>query len=340
MILARRAMVLSRGPLALPHVVAARSLSSWTDAPEVPIIDFSKFLTGSVDARAMVASDVISAFTTIGFVTLVNHGIDEKIIGDAFEQSRNFFALDRSVKLAYKYQSAESNRGYIALGQEAHPGGIPEAHESFDIGFEADPEFSNHWPDAEAPSFKPTMLRLFDAYDTLHFEVLRSIAIGLNLDADFFTPVSNDHHQNLRLLHYPEIPRASISSKSQTRISAHKDYGSITLLSQEKTSGLFLQTLEGSWMPVLPVPGGILVNIGEMLERRSCDTLRATPHQVLDDYKGDSEIIPARYSIAFFCNFNRDSLLEPLPGLEPKYPVESAHSHITRGLAKTIAGSS
>ena len=38
--------------------------------------------------------------------------------------------------------------------------------------------------------FKAAMLRYFNAYDALHLEVMRSIAIGLNLDADFFTPVS------------------------------------------------------------------------------------------------------------------------------------------------------
>jgi len=69
------------------------------------------------------------------------------------------------------------------------------------------------------------------------------------------------------------------------------------------------------------------------------DVLIANPHQVVDVASYD-DAIPERYSIAFFCNMNKDVMLEPLAGLsdEPaKYVPIKAHDYITERLASTIA---
>jgi isopenicillin N synthase-like dioxygenase len=122
-------------------------------------------------------------------------------------------------------------------------------------------------------------------------------------------------------------------------------------------SGLVAQRLDGQWVSVPPLPGGIVVNVGEMLQRWSNDILRATPHQVLDD-KNDPlvdnceedeagvvverpAIVPERYSIAFFCNANKETTLECLPvchGPErpPRYEAINAFEYITMRLRSTI----
>lgn len=266
------------------------------------------------------AEEIVSAFRTIGFVTLVDHGVPAEVTSDAFACAKSFFAREKHEKLRFKYKSAESNCGYIAVGQEAL-GGAPDLKESFDIAMEMD------WPDE---AFEATMLRYFQAYDALHLKIMGAIALGLGYDAEFFTEMVNGNHQNLRLLHYPAVPRGS------KRGGIHTDYGTITLLSQEDVAGLVAQTIEGEWVPVPPVKGGIVVNIGEMLMRWSNDYLRATPHQVLDD-AGDNDELQERYSIAFFCNANKDCTIQCLPGFtNPKYPPINAHDYITGRLAGTI----
>lgn len=113
------------------------------------------------------------------------------------------------------------------------------------------------------------------------------------------------------------------------------------MLSQEQISGLRAQRVDGEWISIPPTSGGIAVNIGEMLMRWSNDVLRATPHQVLDDVGSDSLTVPERYSIAFFCNANKDTVLDCLPGCcteqDPgKYEPVNAHEYITGRLAGTI----
>lgn len=154
------------------------------------------------------------------------------------------------------------------------------------------------------------------------------------------------NHQNLRLLHYPECDREAIA-KGQKRGGIHTDYGTITLVAQNGVGGLVAQKIDGDWVNVPPIPGGIAVNVGEMLQRWSNDILRATPHQILDDDPLDddaankSDRVPERYSIAFFCNANKDTSLACLPVCHsperpPRYEPVNAHEYITMRLASTI----
>ena len=73
--------------------------------------------------------------------------------------------------------------------------------------------------------------------------------------------------------------------------------------------------------------------------RLTNDVLIADPHQVVD-LPSYEDMVPERYSIAFFCNVNKHVMLEPLTVLngEPaKYPPIKAHDYITERLSSTIA---
>ena len=324
----------------------------------IPIIDFSPWTAGGTEEeKTRVSNAIFQAFSNIGFIIVVNHGIrgdadDDKgisVTAKAFEASQEFFALDKETKLKCAYLSNESNRGYIAMGQEKLDAILPDIKETFDIGFEGELEYKNRWLEGTeiCDGFKNAMLEYFEEYDRLHLQILRALARGMGLENDdYFTPLCNGNHQNLRLLHYPECDRAAIHKSGQKRGGVHTDYGTLTLLSQQDVSGLVAQRLDGTWVSVPPIPGGVVVNVGEMLQRWSNDILRATPHQVLDDDpldpdKEKSDRVPERYSIAFFCNANKDTSLECLPICQgpdrpPKYEPMNAFEYITMRLNSTI----
>lgn len=83
----------------------------------------------------------------------------------------------------------------------------------------------------------------------------------------------------------------------------------------------------------------------QMLMRWSNDRLKATLHKVeappaagCDD---NESMLPERYSIAFFCNANKDVELKCLrsccgDSLPAKYPPINAHKYITQRLLDTI----
>jgi len=330
---------------------------------DIPIVDLGPWVSGSgsEEDKSRVSKEIFDAFCTIGFVIVVNHGVegDDNALGEigttarAFERSRAFFARSKEEKLRSAYKDPASNRGYISMGQEKLDAQLPDIKETFDIGFEGEIEYRNEWP-VEVPGsdndgFREAMLACFDEYDRLHLSILRALARGMGLgDDDYFTPRCDGNHQNLRLLHYPECDRDSITQHGQKRGGIHTDYGTLTLVSQQKVSGLVAQRLDGSWASVPPYPGGIVVNVGEMLQRWSNDTLRATPHQILDDdplsvssSEPKSARVPERYSIAFFCNANKETNLECLPvcrspGRPSRYEPINAHEYLTMRLSSTI----
>ena len=68
----------------------------------------------------------------------------------------------------------------------------------------------------------------------------------------------------------PTLPSNRTSTNSDLRsprLSHYSVDGTITLLAQEEISGLRAQRIDGEWISIPPIAGGIAVNIGEMLMR-------------------------------------------------------------------------
>jgi hypothetical protein len=70
------------------------------------------------NSRAAVSHQMYEAFKGIGFVSIVNHGLDQRLVDGAFAQSKAFFALDAKAKASVAWTSAEANRGYLGVGKE------------------------------------------------------------------------------------------------------------------------------------------------------------------------------------------------------------------------------
>ena len=66
------------------------------------------------------------------------------------------------------------------------------------------------------------------------------------------------------------------------RIGEHSDYGTITLLWQiNDVPGLQVQDLGGVWHPVPYAENGVVVNIGDLLQRWTNDYFVVTKHRVV-----------------------------------------------------------
>ena len=75
------------------------------------------------------------------YFLLVDHGVSEKIIDDAYEQSRIFHNLDDSdsTKQAAHYRHAYSGRGWSPCGEEpAYSANTKATCSAFDMCYEID----------------------------------------------------------------------------------------------------------------------------------------------------------------------------------------------------------
>ncbi|KAH7887559.1 hypothetical protein F5I97DRAFT_1925999 [Phlebopus sp. FC_14] len=294
----------------------------------IPLIDFSAFRAAtSISEKRRVADDIVNGFKEVGFVYLTGHGVAREMIDNVYKKSSEFFNLPAEVKDRVAWDNPRANRGYVAVGRErvtqssdvaeiaALRAKAPDTKESMEIGRDWDPVWKNKWPkESDVPGYKQAMLQFFQSCHELHAVVMRSIALGLDLEETFFDRKIDQQYHNLRLLSYPSIRTRLLTGEGQARA----DYGTLTLLFQDSVGGLEVQNPHTKhYQPAPPIPGTIVVNAGDLLARWSNDVLRSTLHRVVappTQKVSDTEgITPARQSIAFFCNPNFDATIESLP---------------------------
>ncbi|KAF8076621.1 hypothetical protein FPV67DRAFT_1405984 [Lyophyllum atratum] len=327
----------------------------------IPVIDFTTFREAAGQSeRKHIAEKIVSAFKNSGFIYLAGHGISSSTIQSAFGKSDAFFRMPPETKARLAWEDPRSNRGYVKVGRErvtqsADPAEIaalrakaPDFKESMEIGRDWDAEWKNQWPqESDAPQFKRTMLDFYQTCHDLHVSVMRSIALGLDLEESFFDSKVNEQCHNLRLLSYPPVKTSLLQGDGQARAGAHSDrkpadYGTLTLLFQDSVGGLEVKNPHtGDFVPATPIPGTIVVNVGDLLARWSNDVLRSTLHRVVappaKQISGTEAMTPARQSIAFFCNPNFSAEVACLPncGKDAKYPPVNTGDYIVGRLAVT-----
>lgn len=236
------------------------------------------------------------------------------MIDDAYSVFRQFFALPEEIKMRYR-SLAGGQRGYTPFGvEQARDQSIPDLKEFWHIGREmgADnpwPEIlePNPWP-REIPGFEEKAYTLFRALDGLGKRILQIIALAIGLDQHWFDQRVNMGNSVLRAIHYPPIRDRETPA---VRAARHEDINLITLLIGSSEEGLQILSRTGAWIPVTSIPGTIVVNIGDLMQRLTNHVLPSTPHRVINPPGAKSD--QPRYSIPFFLHPNPDFLIETLP---------------------------
>ncbi|KAL5612647.1 hypothetical protein BROUX41_004258 [Berkeleyomyces rouxiae] len=322
------------------------------DGLVIPLIDFSAFLGGSEAARKATAKAILAGFQTAGFIYLQNVPITPESRDAAFAMSARFFELPMKDKMALVWSTPQANRGYSAFGREkvtdlktkaevdAVRNTTPDIKESIEIGREGEEGFPNPWPEEDGTAlegFKAKMTGFFAECKELYIDIMRAIAMGMDLDVNHFDRFTDNGDNTLRLLHYPPVS----SDKLQTAVRAghHTDYGSITILFQDDRGGLQIRSPNGTFVNATPIKNTVVINAGDLLALWSNDTIKSTMHRVVEPPVKSAEY-PARYSIAYFCNPNFACDIKAIPGTyatesEKKYEPINSGEYLVQRLAAT-----
>lgn len=274
----------------------------------IPLLDISRF--DKPDQQREFVEDFGRAYRQWGFAGISNHGIDTDLIKNALRAAEQFFVLPVEQKKKYA-QSTSSARGYTPFGVEkAKDASHTDLKEFYHVGREIDGVAhltANLWP-AQLPEFQATFGTIFNSLDALAHKILRVVALTLSLPADYFDSKVNHGDTILRVLHYPPIQDQEIPN---LRAAEHEDINLITLLAGSEQAGLEVLSRTGEWVPISMIPGTIICNVGDMLQRLSNAQLPSTTHRVVNP-EGDQARI-SRYSIPFFMHPNPDMSLAVLP---------------------------
>lgn len=310
---------------------------------EVPVIDLGPDTASDAAGRRAVAREIGAACESVGFFYVAGHGIPQARIDGAFAAARRFFALPLEEKLKLHIARLPNHRGYLGLGEEsADPGAEADAKEAFKVGLELpadDPDFRNGvvmygpnaWPEG-LPGFREAVYGYYLELFALSRRLYRLFALALEIPEDFFDDKTDKPMAQLNLLRYPPSP----DGRARTGIGAHSDYECLTLLAQEGVPGLQARNQAGAWVPVPPIPGTFVVNIGDMMARWTNDRFASTLHRVYNTSGAE------RYSMPFFCGSNYHARVACLPncsgpGNPPRYPETLAGPYLLGRLDETYA---
>jgi len=271
-------------------------------ARTIPVVDLSTFVNGNEAERSAFVDKLGKAFHEVGFVGVVNHGIDKGLVENFYAKSKDFFSLPVAEKSSHEVKGMAGQRGYTSFGTEhAKQSKVADLKEFFQIGQFVAPDhpMKEQYPDNvkvdQVPEFYGLGKDLYKSFEKSGSELLKAIAIHLNLGEDYFQKKIKDGNSILRTIHYPPIteePRTAI------RAEQHEDINLITLLVGASAGGLQLLNNDGEWLDITPEEDEIVINVGDMLQRLTNNYLKSTTHRVVNPPKEEWHV--PRLSIPFF----------------------------------------
>ena len=283
----------------------------------IPIIDFR--------SEDSCIEEMYKAYSTCGFAVFTNV-YDEWIseFRDWKVLMEEFFQLPLDVKQQYAYSGVKENIGYNWLEEErltpTMPGDLKESYN----WVSPDRMQEKYWPrEFGTPRFKPMAQKIERISRMLSYQFLYRFEKVLRLPTGKLVEKHIDGSATMRIIHYPAWDGEI--KEGQVRGGSHTDYGSITLLWRfDDTGGLQVEDREtGEWIEAPPVENSIVLNVADMFQRWSNDTLRSTNHRVIN-----RDHTKSRYTMPYFVDPGRDVLIKNFTDEPDKHPPISSTEYL------------
>jgi isopenicillin N synthase-like dioxygenase len=297
---------------------------------EIPVIDIAPlWMEGAGHA---VAGSLRRASSEVGFFYVRNHGVPEPVVVRADAAARRFFKLPIDDK--QRVCINRHHHGFLRIGEaKMATDAKVDLKESFVWGLdlpEEDPERAtnpflgpNNWPDF-MPELRAALYPFFEAMTDCAKMLMRAFAVSLGLPEDTFLKNCAKPISRSSTIYYP--PQPPSLGREQFGVAPHTDYGCLTLLWQDDVGGLEVQNVAGEWLTAHPIPGTLVVNVGDLLARWTNDKFVSTPHRVVNRRGLD------RHSMVLAFDPDFDTIVDPVatcgPSEQPKYDPVSCGEYV------------
>jgi len=302
---------------------------------KVPQLALMSYVEGSQNDRTRFIDQLFSGLKDYGFIVLTDHLVKQEAVNEAYQNIKEYFKLDEATKMKYYLEGLGGQRGHTPYKREhAKDHTAPDLKEFWHVGrifqeqhlqteqdrIDYEKLAKDVWP-SEVANFKKVLSELYLSMDKTSEILLEAIGISLDVPKDFFKTMIHNGNSVLRVIHYPPIKGED--TKEMVRAAPHGDINLITLLVGATDSGLQLLDRDGQWLDVHSLPGQIVVDTGDMMERLTNGVLPSTIHRVINPDSEETE----RYSMPFFVHPRSEASLKCLPsclGSGEKYPEITA----------------
>jgi isopenicillin N synthase-like dioxygenase len=265
--------------------------SSDDNLPVVPMIDLAPWTTlknSTNDSKMEVVRQIHEACQSVGFFLVTNHGLDSQFLQGGWKATQEFFELPGKEKLKHKTtneaeypygfeQSEKLVKGKQLDGDNKNLGEDYEAAADLKETFALGPENEEsgmpprRWVPTSVSTFQQALEDYYAQMEELALNLLRIMALALEQPETFFDDKMDHHLSALRLVNYYSID-PPLNQEQVVRAGAHTDYGALTILNaQDAGLQVFLYNDDdkttGLWYPVPIVPGALIINLGDLMQR-------------------------------------------------------------------------
>ncbi|KAH9291952.1 hypothetical protein KI387_042856 [Taxus chinensis] len=268
---------------------------------QIPVIDMGRIVSGCHSTRQHEMARLSKACQEWGFFQVLNHGIDGRLLERIKKVVMEFFKLPLQEKEKYAM--------------------MPGTIQGYGHGFIFSDDQKLDWCDMMALATMPKSIRkqnlwpdrplLFrETLEAYSIEVFRLcqhlesfIAENLGLKPNIFEEIFAENVQAQRMNLYPPCSRPDLV----LGLSAHSDGSALTVLLQDDES-VGLQILnKNQWISVEPIPGALVINIGDTLEVLTNGKYKSVEHRAVTNPNKE------RLSIVTFHAPSYNVELGPLP---------------------------
>jgi len=281
----------------------------------LPVIDLAGL--EDIDQRFTIVSKIVQASQEWGFFQIINHGIPLSLLESVKRVSQEFFDL-----------SSEEKRKQCPVRLGIHM--VEGYGRLFDIPDDTvldwvdalvhhiSPERAKaveHWP--KTPStYRETYEKYGEEVMELIEKLLGLLSEGLGLHPNYIQTLHKEPRIQLKINYYPPCPQPDLVNG----LRPHSDGNMLTVLLDDGVDGLQVRKDE-QWFTVAPVPGALIINIGDLLQIVSNGKYKSVEHRAVANANMN------RMSIVMFFHPESDVLI----GVAPEV-IDEAHP----SLYKTI----
>ncbi|CAI0418410.1 unnamed protein product [Linum tenue] len=257
-------------------------VSSDDEYVQVPVIDMSK-----LHADGDELAKLHSACRDWGFFQVINHGVANTMMMKMNADIQEFFnqSLHEKMECAQLPNTIEGYGQAFVVSEEQK---LDWGDMLFIIARPLDGRNMNIWPKVPS-SFRATLDQYSTELEKLTSSLLSSMARNLGLEPGKLLSLFKEGMQGMRMNYYPPSLLAQVN----------------------EVQGLQIKR-DGKWIPIDPIPGAFIVNVGDIIEIMSNGEYKSIEHRAVVNPEKE------RLSIATFHSPNFSATIGPLSNLLTK----------------------
>lgn len=270
---------------------------------QLPPIDLSKLDGPNHD---QVVEEIAIAAETLGFFQVVNHGVPLELLESLKDVAHKFFGQPPEKKAIYC--KGVSPSPCVNYGTSF----VPEKEKALEwkdyisMVYTCDADALDYWP----KECKEVALEYLKSSIKMVRKLLEILIgkLGVTVDDSRINALIGLKMVNMNF--YPTCPNPELT----VGVGRHSDMGTLTVLLQDGIGGLYVKVEEdlnagkrGEWIEITPIPGALVINVGDTLQILSNGQYKSAEHRVR------TTSTQSRVSIPIFTVPKRNEKIGPLP---------------------------